>query len=239
MTIWRRLALVAVAAMTVSSCAYLQAATNAETSGGPVPWWCTATEEIPVTDGPAVGTVDWYVGTHKAPLPWDQCKAMSAQFDLARGYATQWPTRGEAEADGWREVTGYIPGMGTHHVRGGITPAMLADPSFDPAEPHPRRRGARRRLRPRQARRAAVRRRRSQRQARRLRLLRPHRHRAAPCRVPRQQRLVAPPPDDLPPHDRRRDGRVQHQQRAAARRWAASTSTCPTTTCSTSGSSRT
>ena len=135
MNIWRRLALVAVAAMTVSSCAYLQAATDAETSGGPVPWWCTATEEIPVTDGPAVGTVDWYEGSHKAPLPWDQCKTMSAQFDLARGYATQWPTRGEAEADGWREVTGYIPGMGTHHVRGGITPAMLADPSFDPANP--------------------------------------------------------------------------------------------------------
>ena len=52
MTIWRRLAFVAVAAMTVSSCAYLQAATDAETSGGPVPWWCTSTEEIPVTDRP-------------------------------------------------------------------------------------------------------------------------------------------------------------------------------------------
>ena len=43
--------------------------------------------------------------------------------------------RGVAEAAGWREVTGYIPGMGTHHVRGGITPAMLADPAFNPANP--------------------------------------------------------------------------------------------------------
>ena len=34
--------------------------------------------------GPAVGTVDWYAGSHKAPLSWDQCKTMSAQFDLAR-----------------------------------------------------------------------------------------------------------------------------------------------------------
>ena len=121
--------------MAASSCVYFKAAVDAETAGQPVPWWCTATEEFPVTDGPAVGTVNWYAGTHKAPLSWADCKGMSAQFDLARAYALQWPTRGVAEAAGWREVTGYIPGMGTHHVRGGITPAMLADPAFNPANP--------------------------------------------------------------------------------------------------------
>ena len=44
-----------------------------EEAGKPVPWWCHSTEEIPVTEGPAVGTVNWYAGTHKAPLPWGDC----------------------------------------------------------------------------------------------------------------------------------------------------------------------
>jgi hypothetical protein len=119
----------------LSSCAYYGAASDAEKRGSPVPWWCTATEEIPVTQGPAVGTVDWYAGTHKSALPWDDCKTMSAQFDLAKAYAQQWPTARAAEADGWRKATAYVAGMGTHHVRGGITAAMLADPAFDRLNP--------------------------------------------------------------------------------------------------------
>jgi hypothetical protein len=127
--------LVAVVAVVASGCVYYQGAVDAEKEGGPVPWWCAPTEEIPVTDGPAAGTVDWYAGTHKAPLSWAQCKTLSAQLDLARAYAETWPTRGAAEADGWREVTGYVPGMGTHHVRGGITPELLNSPSFDRQNP--------------------------------------------------------------------------------------------------------
>jgi hypothetical protein len=124
-----------VAMMGVSACTYWNGAVDAQNSGGPVPWWCTASEEIPVTDGPAVGSVDYYAGTHKAPLPWGDCKTMSAEFDLARAYALQWPTAGDALADGWRMATSYVPGMGTHHIRGGITPAMLADPAFDKNNP--------------------------------------------------------------------------------------------------------
>ncbi len=132
----RRLAFVAmpvVLALALSSCAYYQGAVNARDAGGSVPWWCTSTEEIPVTQGPAVGTVDWYADIDKAPLAWDDCVAMSVQFDAAKKYAVQFPTRGQAEADGFREITSFIPGMGTHHVKGGITPQMLADPSFDTA----------------------------------------------------------------------------------------------------------
>ncbi len=114
----------------LSSCTYHDLAAVSENSGK-TPWSCTSTEEIPVTQGPAVGNVDYYVGTHKAPLSSADCVAMSAQFDLAKAYALQWPTEGAAEADGWREATPYINGMGTHHIRGGITPAMLADPSFN------------------------------------------------------------------------------------------------------------
>ena len=102
-----------------------------KSAGQPVPWWCTSTEEIPVTDGPAVGTVDYYAGTHKAPLSWDDCKTMSAQFDLAKDYADAVADRGRGRGRRLAEATAYVPGMGTHHIRGGITPAMLADPSFN------------------------------------------------------------------------------------------------------------
>ncbi len=130
----RLLGLAAALALAASSCAYYRGAVQARDEGR-TPWWCTATEEIPVTEGPAAGTVDWYAGTHKGPLPADDCVSMSAQFDLAKAYAEKWPTAGEAEADGWRAVTTYIPGMGTHHVRGGITAEMLADPAFDRRNP--------------------------------------------------------------------------------------------------------
>ncbi|MBX3286480.1 MAG: hypothetical protein KF703_14125 [Actinobacteria bacterium] len=121
--------------LVASSCNFAQLAHVARENGWERPWWCTATEEIPVTDGPAAGTVDWYAGTHKGDLAWDDCEAMSAQFDVAKAYALQWPTRGQAEADGWKEMTSYISGMGTHHLRGGITPAMLASPTFDRQNP--------------------------------------------------------------------------------------------------------
>jgi hypothetical protein len=120
--------------MTFSSC-YFNDAQRAHSEGGPLPWWCQSSERIPVTTGPAVGNVDWYAGQDKTPLNWNDCIAMSAYFDLAKKFATQWTTAGAAEADGWREVTPYVNGMGTHHVRGGITPAMLADPSFDRQNP--------------------------------------------------------------------------------------------------------
>jgi hypothetical protein len=127
---------IAVLALTLSSCAYYQEATRARSANEAKPWWCAPTEQdIRVTDGPAAGTVDWYAGVDKAPLAWDDCVALSAQFDLAKRYAEQWPTRGQAESDGWKMATQYVPGMGTHHVRGGITPAMLADPNFNRQNP--------------------------------------------------------------------------------------------------------
>ena len=115
---------------TAASCEYTKVAVDLRDAGKPVPWWCTSTEDIPVTAGPAVGTVDWYADVNKAPLNWDDCLAMSAQFDAAKRYAVQFPTRGQAESAGFREITGFIPGMGTHHVKGGITPDLLADPAF-------------------------------------------------------------------------------------------------------------
>jgi hypothetical protein len=123
------------AALLLSSCYELRAI-NAEKTGAPVPWWCAPTESnIRVTDGPASGSVDWYVGVIKAPLSYAECKTLSKQFDVALAYAQQWPTEGEAEADGFTEATPYVPGMGTHHILGGMTPQMLNDPSFDRNNP--------------------------------------------------------------------------------------------------------
>ena len=120
----------------LSSCTLEQAAIVVHAQGAPVPWWCNSTEEIPVTTGPAAGNVDYYAGTHKAPLSWDECLATSAHFDAAKKYALQWPTEGAAEADGFYEATPYVNGMGTHHIKGGLTPQMLNDPSFDKDDPN-------------------------------------------------------------------------------------------------------
>lgn len=128
-------ALAAVLVLVMAGCNYYDSAVKARDAGQPVPWWCDPTEEIPVTDGPAAGNVDYYAGTHKAPLSWDQCLALSKQFDTARTYALQWPTQGDAFADGWRLATPFVPGMGTHDILGGLTPAMLNDPAFDKNNP--------------------------------------------------------------------------------------------------------
>jgi len=134
MTTGRRIVGLIVAALVLGSCTYYTRATDAA-EHGTTPWWCTSTEEIPVTSGPAVGSVDYYAGTHKQTIPADDCRFTSLQFDLSRAYALQWPTAGAATAAGWRMATPYIPGMGTHHFLGGITPAMINDPSFDRNNP--------------------------------------------------------------------------------------------------------
>ncbi|MCB0975977.1 MAG: hypothetical protein KDB02_00830 [Acidimicrobiales bacterium] len=131
----RLAAVVATTVLLLTSCRFVDMARIAQEDGNPVPWWCAPTEEIPVTEGPAAGTVDWYAGTHKAPLTWEQCDQLSAWIDEANAWAMQWPTAADAEADGWTKVTPYVPGMGTHHVRGGVTPEMLTDPNFDRFNP--------------------------------------------------------------------------------------------------------
>jgi hypothetical protein len=134
MSVHRRIVAVVGLVFVLASCAYYNGSVDAA-KHGTTPWWCTSTENIPVTTGPAVGSVDYYAGVPKAPLPAADCQLMSFQFDLAKAYALQWPTEGAAQADGWRMATPYVSGMGTHHIRGGVTPQMLADPSFDRQNP--------------------------------------------------------------------------------------------------------
>jgi hypothetical protein len=132
----RLAAVVTILILVTTSCRFINLSQQAEANGDAKPWWCNPTESsIRVNDGPASGTVDWYAGVQKAPLTWAQCHQLSGWLDEAAEYAQQWPTLGEAEADGWRMVTPYFQGMGTHHVRGGVTPQMLVDPNFDPENP--------------------------------------------------------------------------------------------------------
>jgi hypothetical protein len=132
----RVLALAVVASLVLASCGYQSEATATRDQNKPLPWWCNPTEDdIRVTEGPAAGTVDWYAGVDKAPLSWDDCIELGGQFDTAKAFAEQWPTRGAAEAAGFREATGYIPGMGTHHIRPGFTPALINSPTFDKDDP--------------------------------------------------------------------------------------------------------
>jgi hypothetical protein len=64
-------------------------------------------------------------------LSWSDCRAVSADFDAALAYAQQWPTRGDAEAGGWRATVNYAMGMGTHHAFG--DPLQV---DFDPKKPN-------------------------------------------------------------------------------------------------------
>ena len=130
----RRLRLTAVLgaiAFVASSCFYLPNAVNHEnTSPDTRPWWCHSTGDGGHHVEPA------YHGQTKGMLTWDDCKAVSAQFDLALDYAMQWPTRGDAEAAGAHGLVNYVEGMGTHHAfMGDFTGDDLLDPSFDPLNP--------------------------------------------------------------------------------------------------------
>jgi hypothetical protein len=133
----RVLAVAAVAGLLLASCGYQGEATAARDQNKPGPWWCNPTEDdIRVTEGPAAGTVDWYAGVEKAPLSYDECIALGAQFDSAKAFAEQWPTLGAAEAAGYREATFYVSGMGTHHIRPGFTPELINSPTFNRNNPN-------------------------------------------------------------------------------------------------------
>jgi hypothetical protein len=120
-------------ALLASGCYWAQAR-HATLTGAPVPWFCHPTNPNSVT-GPGMGSVNWYAGVTRGPLSHEECELVATMFDVAKAYAKRFPTRGAAEAAGFRSTFGFIPGMGTHHGLGAITPEMLADPNFDRRDP--------------------------------------------------------------------------------------------------------
>lgn len=119
------LAVLAVAAIVLSGCYYPRAVQHQANDPTTRPWWCHS-----MGDG-GHGT-QWYIdhGITKGMLSWSDCLALSQDFDAALQYAMQWPTRGEAEAAGWKAIVNYATGMGTHHVRGNAL-----EGTFDPKRP--------------------------------------------------------------------------------------------------------
>src|SRR6478672_5062450 len=121
----RVLVLVAVT-MLLSACYKPLAQAVKDTNPTMRPWWCHS-ELMPGDPG-----AQWYLdhGYSKGDLSWNDCLTVSADFDAAFAYAMQWPTRGAAEAAGWRAQVDYAEGMGTHHYLG----SPLAG-TFDPKKP--------------------------------------------------------------------------------------------------------
>jgi hypothetical protein len=91
------------------------------------PWWCHS------MGGEGTHGAQHYLdqGIQKGMLSWADCLQVSENFDNSLRYALQWPTRGEAEADGWAATVNYATGMGTHHARGNPLQG-----SFDPNRPN-------------------------------------------------------------------------------------------------------
>lgn len=125
--------LVAGLALFLSSCVFFPAAfQHQQNMPDTRPWWCHSTGD----GGHNHGGHNPYEGVEKGMLSWDDCLAVSAQFDLATDYVQQWQTEGEAEDDGWHQVVGYAAGMGTHHSQQGtFDPSYLTSPEFDPDDP--------------------------------------------------------------------------------------------------------
>lgn len=121
------------AAMLASGCYYQQATSYADGTTS-VPWFCNPTNANSVT-GPGMGSVDWYAGITRGPLPPEVCTRVALQLDLAKAYAEQYPTLGDAYANGFANTFNRINGMGTHTGKQWLTPADLADPSFDRFDP--------------------------------------------------------------------------------------------------------
>jgi len=131
---WMTLATVGVLALLATGCEYFAEANDAQQAGGPVPWFCNPVAPNSVT-GPGMGSVNWYAGTSRSAFDYETCKGVATNFDEAKAYAEQYPTLGSAEAAGFRSTFAFIPGMGTHHGLGSITPELLQDPTFDRHNP--------------------------------------------------------------------------------------------------------
>jgi hypothetical protein len=94
---------------------------------GTTPWWCNSSGIGGHHVDPA------YEGLEKGPLSDEHCENLTAEFQDAIEWASQWPTLGEAEAAGFDMIVGYTKGMGTHHAMMGEF--NMSNEGFDPDAP--------------------------------------------------------------------------------------------------------
>jgi hypothetical protein len=135
--LWLRFGVVAVGLAMLSGCYTTSARHHQATSPATRPWFCNA-----VGDGTPLGghgngnhVHPIYDGMTKGELSWDDCMALAAQFDRALDVVKDVRTRAAGEAAGWREIAQYIPGLGTHHVRGPFNPRDPSPDGFDLTKP--------------------------------------------------------------------------------------------------------
>jgi hypothetical protein len=95
---------------------------------GTNPWWCNSTGIGGHHVDPA------YNGMEKGPLSEEECELLTAEFQDAIDWASQWPTLGEAEAEGYHMTVGYTNGMGTHHAM--LGEFRMGDDDFNADIPH-------------------------------------------------------------------------------------------------------
>ena len=95
---------------------------------GTNPWWCNST-------GIGGHHVDLaYDGMEKSPLSEEECELLTAEFQDAIEWTSQWPTLGDAEEAGYHMTVGYTNGMGTHHAM--LGEFRMSDDDFNAAIPH-------------------------------------------------------------------------------------------------------
>jgi hypothetical protein len=94
------------------------------------PWYCDPTDTA-INDGHDAGHMPHYT-EEKGPLGAQDCLDVNVYFNSASAYASQFPTAGVAEANGWHHLAPFISGQGTHHVN--IERGVTAE--FDPERPN-------------------------------------------------------------------------------------------------------
>lgn len=92
-----------------------------------MPWWCNSTGIGGHHVDPA------YEGMVKGELSGEECETLTAEFQAALEWSSEWTTLGEAEAAGFHMLVGYTEGMGTHHAR--LGDFRMDSEDFDASSP--------------------------------------------------------------------------------------------------------
>lgn len=131
---WRATALVVALSLLLASCYSRGALEHEAASPDTRPYYCNAVGDGTPPEGHGNGSHvnPAYEELTKGPLSWEDCRELSRQFDLVLNAVKDLPTRGDAEAAGWSDRAGYLPGLGTHHNQGG----RPGQEPFDPAKPY-------------------------------------------------------------------------------------------------------
>lgn len=95
------------------------------------PWYCDPTDTA-INDGHDGHDGMQHYTEEKGPLSASDCLALNIKLNRAQAYAAQFPTAGDAEANGWHHLAPFISGQGTHHVN--IADGVTS--TFNPERPN-------------------------------------------------------------------------------------------------------